>query len=106
MSKDNQFLTKLVDGYIRDSLMTIEKIEESIESGIHESIARHAHALDGSSRSIGAKRLAKLANKLSKTSYLQQASSLDRDLKEMKQVFRETERALMAFIEKKKSKIV
>lgn len=106
MSKDRQFLPKLVDGYIRDSLTTIEKIEAGINDDMHEAIARLAHALDGSSRSIGAKRLARIADKLSKRSYLQHATSLQADLDEIKQVFRDTESAMLAFLEKKQSNTV
>ncbi|MEQ8937239.1 MAG: response regulator, partial [Gammaproteobacteria bacterium] len=84
MSKDRQFLPKLVDGYIRDSRTTIEKIEAGINDDMHEAIARLAHALDGSSRSIGAKRLSRIADKLSKKSYLQHATSLQADLDEIK----------------------
>ena len=94
-------MRNLIDGYISDSSTIIKKLNIYINNAEYEEIADLAHALDGSSRSIGAKRLAKIAGKISKLSQSQQYHLISKYIIELKTVFHETKLTLTKFMNEK-----
>jgi two-component system, sensor histidine kinase RpfC len=103
MTKEKDFMQNLVDGYIRDARSTIEKITASAKSINQENLSELSHALDGSSRSIGAKRLAKTADKLYRLCQTGNFLNLIEHINEINTVFHDTEKALHTYIESKNS---
>lgn len=103
MSNENSFMRKLVDGYVRDAEKTITGLNDSIKQRDYETIAGLAHSLDGSSRSIGAKRLAKSADTLYKIINSTDRNKVEDNLQELEILFQDTKSALYSFIEKKSS---
>jgi len=66
MAKGENSIRILIDVYLRDAQNNIEQIISSLNNSEFHQIADIAHALDGSSRSIGAKRLSIVASKVFK----------------------------------------
>ncbi len=103
MAKKKGFIKKLIDSYIHDATTTIDKLIISAENGDYQNIAELAHTLDGSSRSIGAKRLSKKANKITKIIQTQQRISVSEHINELSVIFDRTKVALEEFIKTKES---
>ncbi len=99
MSNENSFIQKLITGYINDATNTINNLEVSAKNNDYSNIADLAHSLDGSSRSIGAKRLAKSADKLYKLINSEDRQKAQDDIKELKALFDKTQTALYSFLE-------
>lgn len=104
MSNEKSFIKKLITGYIKDATKTINDLEVSAKNNDYTNIADLAHSLDGSSRSIGAKRLAKSADKLYKLINSEDRQKAHDDIKELKTLFEKTQSALYLFIESHSSK--
>lgn len=103
MAKNQEFMKDLIDGYITNSEKLIIQIG-SPETGIsHEELCGLAHTLDGSSRSIGARRLSLIADKLFK--YMKSGHNIitPLQLNELKATFGQTRNALRSFLDEQKS---
>ena len=103
MAKDHNFMRELIEGYINNSQNLIEQISSSITCSDYETTGELAHSLDGSSRSIGAKRLAIIADKLFRlvqTEHYLAAPSL---LGVLDSAFEQTRNALLSFLDNQKS---
>ena len=64
LSQDVLFMEELISGYLSDSLGLIGNIEISLDARNYKNIQDFAHALIGSSRSIGAVNIAEYASKI------------------------------------------
>ncbi len=62
IAPDNKFMHELINGYLHDSEETIGQIRTAFLDKNFEVLGHHTHTLDGSSRSIGAKQLASIAD--------------------------------------------
>jgi len=104
MANEEDFMIKLINGYIHDATSIIKKLTKSVKHGKYQETLELAHTLDGSSRSIGAKRLSKSADKLFK---LCQTNSnrgdLNKYITEINKIFSETEKNLYIYLQQKKS---
>ena len=105
MAKEENFMRNLIDGYLRDTSNNIEQLFLLVTDNEYQEIAELAHALDGSSRSIGAKRLSIIADKLFKQARSEQRNSVPELINELKNIFDETHIALENFLNNKKSAI-
>ena len=103
MAKEENFMKNLIDGYIRDAVTTIDQLTISARNGEYQKIAELAHALDGSSRSIGAKRLSKMADKINKLTQSQQRYSVSEYINELSIIFDETRVAIGEFLKRNES---
>jgi len=101
--EETSFMKNLFDGYIRDTIATIDQLTISAQNNEYQKVAELAHALDGSSRSIGAKRLARIADKIYKLSQSQKRYSILELINELNLIFDETRVALDDFLETKDS---
>lgn len=98
MSKEKSFMATLINGYIQDSVITLNELSVSINNSNYSTIANLAHALDGSSRSIGAKRLSKAADKLYKTINTTDRKNSKKILNDINSLFNETKKELHAYL--------
>jgi two-component system sensor histidine kinase RpfC len=57
LSEDRNFLGNLIDGFIIDSCLLLTEMEKALSAHNYEQYLEHAHALKGSSGSIGAYKL-------------------------------------------------
>ena len=105
MAKEENFMRNLIDGYLRDTSNNIEKLMLLVTNNEYQEIAELAHALDGSSRSIGAKRLSIIADRLFKQARSEQHNSIPELIDQLKNIFDETHIALKNFLNNKKSAI-
>lgn len=99
MSKDRVFMKNLIDGYINDATVTITKITKSIELKDYHKLGDLAHNLDGSSRSVGAKRLSRISDLLYKLSQSKDSSAITKNLSALQKTFDQTIFALNAFLD-------
>ena len=103
MAKKEGFLQNLFEGYLRDARNNIENIVSANQSGDYAEVAEKAHALDGSSRSVGAKRLSVMSDRIFKLARSQQKNKVTDHIKELKAIFSETQTALEKFLDNKQS---
>jgi two-component system sensor histidine kinase RpfC len=62
LTSDVEFMTGLIDGFMRDSESLIEHMAESLAQRRYEEFKDQIHAIKGSASSIGAERLADACN--------------------------------------------
>jgi two-component system, sensor histidine kinase RpfC len=103
MAKENNYMKNLIDGYIRDTNINIEQLTISAKNGEYQKMVDLIHTLDGSSRSIGAKRLSIIADKFSKLMQTKNQIITDENIKELKIIFEKTRIALNSYLEEQLS---
>ena len=99
MAKDQAFMISLIAGYITTAKNLIEQINSAVTRSDYNSISGLAHTLDGSSRSIGAKRLSLVADLLYKQARSDQMNISHSHIQELHTVFTETGDSLRSFLD-------
>ena len=102
-SRDPGFIPDLIDGFLKDAGTRINKLEELIVLNQLDAAAEYAHALDGSSRSIGARQLASLANKLNHALKIHDTDAIKADMDSLSTAFERTNIALQVLKNKQGS---
>lgn len=64
LSKNQDFMRELVDGFIADTKQLVKDVEKAVADGNCNAIQDHAHAIKGSAHNIGATSLAACASEL------------------------------------------
>jgi len=103
MAKKNDFMKKLIDCYISDAITTIEKLTVLINNNEYQNISDLIHALDGSSRSIGARKLSRSAIKLSRQIQTGDQFMAKENLEQLKIIFEDTRIELYTFLKERSS---
>jgi two-component system, sensor histidine kinase RpfC len=103
MAKEERFMSTLIDGYLRDAENYIYQIIASLHDSKFQNIADLSHALDSSSRSIGAISLSKIADKVFELAQSEQHNSIENHIDDLKTIYKETATALEEFIDNKKT---
>ena len=98
ISKDKKFIKNLIDGYIHDAISTLDQLTLSAQNSEYLITADLAHVLDGSSRSIGAKRLAKSADKLFRLMKTEDRTTAIDEITELKSIFEKTKTELYTIL--------
>ena len=93
----------MINGYIKNAQQLIEQLKSAISNNEYHAAGDFAHTLDGSSRSIGAKRLAVIANKLYETVQTSESVNTQSHIKELITTFEQTCKALYLFIDNEQS---
>lgn len=101
ISKKETFLKNMIDEYIDEAKLFISELSLLIEKNDYKKISHITHSLDGSSRSIGAKRLSRICSILLKFSQSDNLSKLEKQFFELKTTFKETEQELYSYLGKK-----
>ena len=99
LSQDVDFMNDLIHGFLEDSKALIESMKASYESNRFNMIQDSAHAMKGSTRSIGAVSLAQYATTIHQLSTSENKSSMGDYLNQMDDVFDRTQAALVSYIE-------
>jgi two-component system sensor histidine kinase RpfC len=103
MVKDQAFIINLIAGYVTNAKNLIEQINSAVIQADYDTISGLAHTLDGSSRSIGAKRLSLIANQLYKKVFSDRENISPSHIQELRTVFAETSDSLRSFLDDYKS---
>jgi two-component system, sensor histidine kinase RpfC len=98
MARKEGFMQVLIEGYIRDATSTIEQLSASTNNADNTRTAKLIHALDGSSRSIGATRIVNFIPVLSKINKENSVGIRQDDLEKLKFIFEETKEALNSYV--------
>lgn len=106
MAKDYEFMKDLIEGYISNSENLVIKICTPDKNTSLEEFSGLAHTLDGSSRSIGAKRLSFVADKLFKYIKSGHHRITASQSKELLAIFEQTKNALRSFLDNQKSAVM
>jgi two-component system, sensor histidine kinase RpfC len=101
MSDKETFIKEMVDEYIKETKLFISELNLYIEKNDYEKISDIAHSLDGSSRSVGAKRVSRICSILLKFSQSNNLSKVEKLFIELKATYKETEQALYSYLNKK-----
>lgn len=102
IANKDSFMRDLIEGYIRDTTSTIEKITISVKNTDDSKIAELIHVLDGSSRSIGANGLVNFVQTLSLLLKEKNEVLTQDHIEELRSLFEKTKIALDLYIEEKK----
>ncbi len=100
MSSGKDFMEELINGYLEDSESIVGNISSHYEKGEFPAIGDLAHSLDGSSRSIGAKRLSAIADNICKLTRNNNEGDLSHHhLERLTTAFCETRSSLTRYLE-------
>jgi two-component system sensor histidine kinase RpfC len=103
MTKDQNFMPDLIEGYINNSRNMIEQIDSAVIRSDYETVRNLAHTLSGSSRSIGAKRLSLIADQLFKQAHPDQKEIITSHIHNLRTMFEETSGSLRSFLNGRQS---
>jgi PAS domain S-box-containing protein len=96
------FLSELVDIFIRDSTVTFAKIEATLEAGDAEGLKRAAHSIKGSSGNLGGRQLYEMCGQVEQLAGGNKLDQVKPLMPELQRLYQKTCEALLA--EKKKAK--
>lgn len=100
MSSGQDFMVELINGYLEDSEELVRQISAMYLQGDLLAIGDLAHSLDGSSRSIGAKRLSAIADKICKLSTNGDSTNFNNnEIEILETVFNDTRSSLHGYLE-------
>ncbi len=105
MTKKENFMRDLIDGYVRDTASKMEQLATLVENADNDEIKKLFHTLDGSSRSIGAMKLASSIQTLSRLIKERNESLTQEHIQGLNFVFEQTKVTLNLFLEKKENLI-
>ena len=100
MASDKSFMKTLIEGYLRDTTNSIMHMSQFSSNNDFNRLSELAHSVDGSSRSIGAKRLSRIADLIYKQAQSRQDKLILNNLKLINSVFEETHAELNSFLSK------
>ena len=103
LSDDVSFMHELVHGFLKDSKVLINKIEQSLKQKQYASIQDCAHAMKGSTRSIGALSMAESASRIHQLSTAEQKDPLPQYVETLHKDYERTQVALLSYLEQLKS---
>ena len=106
MAKSRDFMINLVDGYVTNALHLIEQINAAMARKKYGEISDLAHSLHGSSHSIGATRLALIADKLSGLANTENRFMAHTHINELNLTFTQTRSSLSDFLNDKDSVVL
>jgi two-component system sensor histidine kinase RpfC len=101
MSNDIAFMSRLINDYISDASAILEQLNKPIKNNEYKNISHLIHDLDGSSRSIGAKRLSRVCGIILKRNRSYDKAGIKKQFDELKIVFKSTENSLYNYLENK-----
>jgi len=103
MASNEDFLVDLIKGYLHDSKELIEKIELSVMSMQYENVSDLSHAMDGSSRSIGATQIAFLARTIHDLTLSERRATIPDQIQKLRIALEQTSAAYNAYLDNQKS---
>ncbi len=106
MARDSKFIPELVNGYLDTAARHIDSLELSWKQQDSHALSNLVHALDGSSRSIGAVRLANISGLLHKKSKTGMHNLTAADITELRTAYQQTRDALMTYLDYQQSSAV
>lgn len=99
LSAEPDFMHRLVQGFVTDAEMSIQKIRQHYETEHDEELLSQLHALKGSAMNIGAASLVDLTSHIHRRVKGSDKSTLPQLLKQLENRFNETSSALFKYIE-------
>jgi len=103
MAMNDSFLGNLIEGYLQDTKQLINQIEVSTSNKRYDKIIDLAHAIDGSSRSIGATRIALIARNIHDLAQSERKIAIPDYINKLRTAYDQTHIALNTYLEKQKS---
>jgi len=103
MASNDDFLADLIKGYLHDSKELIDKIEIAVASMQYESVSDLTHAMDGSSRSIGAMQIAFLSRTIHDLTLSERRTTIPGQIQKLHIAFEQTSAAFNAYLDKQNS---
>ena len=101
LARKETFMPNLIKGYLKDAHTTVAKLRESIHDNLYEHIADLAHGIDGSSRSIGAKKLSRVSDLVFKSARKQEPEAIRQYFTSLELVLEETAVELQRYLDSK-----
>ena len=100
LGDDNTFMNDLIHGFLNDSKKLMNIIQVSNDLNNYHDIADNVHAMKGSAHSIGAIAMAKCATDIYKIALSNDHSTLSTHLNSLSELYKQTQTALIDYLEK------
>lgn len=101
MTNEEDFLQNLISNYISEVTNLIEELKSDIKKKEYKNFSYLTHSIDGNSRHVGAKRLAKVCNILSDICKSNNYSKINSQFLELETTFNKTKQKLYSYLDKK-----
>lgn len=98
LSNDVDFMNELIKGFLNDSKILIERIERSLQNKKFNEIQDFAHAMKGSTRSIGATSMAECASTIHELSLSNDKAMLSLNVNDLTVQYNQTQSALSTYL--------
>jgi len=95
---DREFEAELIEMYLDDALIHMDRIAKSIEAGDATALRQSAHTLKGSSANIGAVGVQAEAFTLEKAGSAAELTAADRQLARLRSIFADTEKQFRGYL--------
>jgi two-component system sensor histidine kinase RpfC len=99
LSQDVDFMNDLIHGFLKDSRVLIDSMKNSFKTGSYAAIQDSAHAMKGSTRSIGATALAECATSIHHLTISENKSCMTDYIAQLDDVYERTQAALLSYLE-------
>ena len=97
ISDNPEFICNLIENYLSDTEQLLDDMQSSLVTNNHEAFLGYAHALKGSSGSVGATRLYEICNEINESN---DSAAHIRDLREAFRIYDKTKEKLVEYINK------
>ena len=100
LSDKAEFIIELANGYLLDTRISVDQIHQAFSQKDYEEIGDLTHSIDGSSRSIGAKKMSQISRQISKCIHNYNYENLSKQVLYLDSVFNDTDLEIKAYLEK------
>ena len=104
MAKDFTFVEKLINEYLDNTKVMINNLDKSFSSHDFDELAHLSHTLEGSSRSIGAEKLAETADEIFRFAQKREILRISESKNHLNIIFADTELKLINYLDNRRKK--
>ncbi len=99
LSDDKDFINELANGYLIDTRISLDEMQNALTEKDYELIGNLSHSIDGSSRSIGAKKMSSLTKHISECIQNFNYQNITKQVLYLGSVFDDTEQELKSYLD-------
>ncbi|MEX2525370.1 MAG: ATP-binding protein [Gammaproteobacteria bacterium] len=100
LSEDVSFMNDLIHGFLSDSKELIDAMHEALRQNIYSDIQDYAHAMKGSTKSIGALSMAEHASRIHQLSRAENKTGLPELIDALRTDYERTQASLLSYLER------
>ena len=102
LSDNEEFISELANGYLLDTRISLDEMQQALAEKDYEQIGNLSHSIDGSSRSIGAKKMSTLTNDISNCIHNFNYQNLTQKIQYLNSIFNDTDIEIKSYLDNSK----